>query len=261
MDPDSSPPGPPPERAPGWYRNAQGQVAHWDGTTWTLAPGDGALPPGAGGGAALAPAGDGVPAGEPVPTWSGERTVASAVDEALRPPRRARARGRAWRYARLGIAGFVLVGVGGVGGFLLAGQQAAAPAPTSVGGGATATAPTTVSGTMRHMGFNVDDTEGSTVYVRADDTTCELMGGFSDVNEGASVTVYDADGAIVGNARLGAGKTIYREDNGPRNYIAQCAFAFTVDVPSSPFFQVEVSHRGKVTVTAEEAGAVDLTLE
>ena len=89
----------------------------------------------------------------------------------------------------------------------------------------------------------------------------ELLAGYSDVNEGASVTIYDAAGAVVGTSRLGPGLTTLHIDAGGDAYKAQCTFPFSAEVPASDFFQVEVSHRGKVTVTAEEANSAALTLE
>lgn len=76
---------------------------------------------------------------------------------------------------------------------------------------------------------------------------CTGYSGFSDIAEGASVTVYDPAGKVLATGALGAGKP--DEDSGP------CRFPVRVaSVPKgSKFYQVEVTHRGKVTITAAEA--------
>lgn len=87
---------------------------------------------------------------------------------------------------------------------------------------------------------------------------CGGKGGYDDINRGASVTVYDAGGTVVATGELGEGRFVGQKLDDP------CAFPFTVaNVPGGgQFYQVEVSHRGKVTVTADaaKAGAVKLTL-
>ncbi|KQV03389.1 hypothetical protein ASE03_31020 [Kitasatospora sp. Root187] len=76
---------------------------------------------------------------------------------------------------------------------------------------------------------------------------CTGIGSYNDIAEGASVTVYDSSGQVVATGHLGAG---FRSGT-------KCAFAVTVlRVPLGPkFFQVEVSHRGKITLSAEDAQA------
>lgn len=82
-------------------------------------------------------------------------------------------------------------------------------------------------------------------------TGCAGSGGYDDIVEGASVTVYDASGAVVGTGALGAGKYASEDSTAP------CVFRFAVaGVPAgAKFYQVEVSHRGKVNVTSAEAKA------
>lgn len=77
---------------------------------------------------------------------------------------------------------------------------------------------------------------------------CRGFRGYSDLGEGASVTVYDEKGAVIATGTLQAGVP-----GGAGEFT--CQFPFTIeDVPGgSEFYQVEVSHRGKVTVSAEEA--------
>jgi hypothetical protein len=61
------------------------------------------------------------------------------------------------------------------------------------------------------------------------------------------VTVYDSAGKVVATGSLGTGK--------PKS--AGCVFPVSVaGVPGgSKFYQVEVSHRGKITVSSAEAKA------
>jgi hypothetical protein len=83
---------------------------------------------------------------------------------------------------------------------------------------------------------------------------CAGSGGYDDIRKGAQVTVYDDKGAVVGTSALTGSS--FGTDSG-------CTWFFQVEVPAGPdFYQVEVSHRGKITVTPEEAkaGAVELTL-
>ena len=76
-------------------------------------------------------------------------------------------------------------------------------------------------------------------------------GGTGDIVPGAAVTVYDDGGKVVAQGKLGAGKLLDTSSSVP------CRFPVTVpDVPGgSKFYQVEVSNRGKVTVSAKEAKA------
>jgi hypothetical protein len=92
--------------------------------------------------------------------------------------------------------------------------------------------------------------EGSTRI----DSGCEGYRGYNDIAKGAGVTVYNAVGAVVAKGELG-----------DSTYTGSvCAFKlFVVDVPDGEkFYQVEVTHRGKITVPAEDAkaGRVALTL-
>lgn len=78
--------------------------------------------------------------------------------------------------------------------------------------------------------------------------------GYHDIHEGAQVTVYDAAGKAVGLGRL----------ENARYEAGTCVFEFTVDnVPlGEAIYQVEVSHRGKVSYEFEDArsGRVSLSL-
>jgi hypothetical protein len=86
-------------------------------------------------------------------------------------------------------------------------------------------------------------------------SSCSGSGGYSDIDTGSSVTVYDGSGAVVATGMLGSGRA---------SSSSTCEFAVTVpNVPAgSDFYQVEVSHRGKVTVEGRrlETDGVSLTL-
>jgi hypothetical protein len=83
---------------------------------------------------------------------------------------------------------------------------------------------------------------------------CKGGDGYSDILEGAAVTVYDAAGAVVATGYLGEST---REGG-------TCRFDVSVsDVPvGRRFYKVEVSHRGTVQLTEAEAraGAFGATL-
>ncbi|MBB5892443.1 hypothetical protein [Kutzneria kofuensis] len=85
--------------------------------------------------------------------------------------------------------------------------------------------------------------------------TCHGSGGYSDIADGASVTVYDAAGKV---DAVGAITKPQGLDG------LGCTFSIVVSaVPNDEkFYQIEISHRGKVTVTADDAkaGRVSLTL-
>ncbi|MEV0977811.1 hypothetical protein [Streptomyces sp. NPDC049915] len=71
-------------------------------------------------------------------------------------------------------------------------------------------------------------------------------GGYDDISEGASVTVYGADSSVIATGYLG--------DSTSPSY-GTCAYDIAVqDVPKGErFYKVEVSHRGTVQMTAEQA--------
>ncbi|MFJ3673179.1 hypothetical protein ACIPSE_42640 [Streptomyces sp. NPDC090106] len=69
--------------------------------------------------------------------------------------------------------------------------------------------------------------------------------GYDDISEGTSVTVYGAAGEVVATGRLGESELIG----------TSCVFDIAVvDVPKGEkFYKVEVSHRGTLQLSAEEA--------
>lgn len=76
---------------------------------------------------------------------------------------------------------------------------------------------------------------------------CEGTGGYDDIGLGTSVTVYDAAGTVIAASEL----VLSDFDSAARS----CSFDISVDnVPDGErFYQVEISHRGKVQLSAEEA--------
>lgn len=130
--------------------------------------------------------------------------------------------------------GGLIVGAGGVGlawGLTATPTPAAAPAPT-------AAATFTLTGTMEVSGVR---------NWHPVSTQCEGTGGFDDITEGTGVTVYSGNGTVVGTGRLTNGVV----------FGVRCSFSVVVEkVPvGADFFQVEVSHRGKLTLSAADAKA------
>lgn len=78
-----------------------------------------------------------------------------------------------------------------------------------------------------------------------DDCSASYDSGYDDIAEGTSVTVYGAGGDVVATGELG--------DSTYSGYT--CEFAIAVpDVPKGEkFYKVEVSHRGTLQLSAEEA--------
>lgn len=84
------------------------------------------------------------------------------------------------------------------------------------------------------------------------------LGAYSDISEGVSVTVYDADGSIAGVGALGSGSWESSFASG----IGNCTFPLEVDdLSRSTAYQVEVGHRGKVTVSPDELDFVAIGLD
>lgn len=78
-----------------------------------------------------------------------------------------------------------------------------------------------------------------------DDCSASYDSGYDDIAEGTSVTVYGAKGDVVATGELG--------DSEYASYT--CTFDIAVpDVPKGEkFYKVEVSHRGTLQLSAEEA--------
>jgi len=92
---------------------------------------------------------------------------------------------------------------------------------------------------------------------------CAGTGGYSDIVGGATVTVYDQAGTIVGADILTAGQIDYNHASKSSSgaILGYCTFKMSVvRLPERPFYQVEVAHRGKITVQPADLLKVDLTL-
>jgi hypothetical protein len=75
---------------------------------------------------------------------------------------------------------------------------------------------------------------------------CQGTGGYDDIADGTSVTVYGADGDVVGTGEL---------SDSSFDGMSICTFDIAIeDVPKGEkFYKVEVSHRGTLQLSAEEA--------
>lgn len=95
----------------------------------------------------------------------------------------------------------------------------------------------TLKGSFELTGSVVPDGDGG----------CAGTRGYDDIRDGTSVTVYDAAGSVVATGALS--NSSYDEDT------YDCSFDVTVqDVPKGEeFYKVEVSHRGTLQLTSEEA--------
>lgn len=85
-------------------------------------------------------------------------------------------------------------------------------------------------------------------------TLCHGSGGYDDIDEGASVTIYDNKDVKIATGSLGEGVAITP---------MACMFEFTVkDVPvqETDIYGVEVTHRGQVTFKRADADDIGLTL-
>lgn len=78
---------------------------------------------------------------------------------------------------------------------------------------------------------------------------CSGAGGYSDIDEGAQVTVTNEKGDTIATGYLGQGETISSK---------VCAFKFTVEnAPDAKFYAVEVSRRGELRFSKAEMEAND----
>jgi hypothetical protein len=144
--------------------------------------------------------------------------------------------------AALGLAaglglGYLLFHSSGTTGATSTQKAATTSAPVSPG-----TFDLTGSITLKH-GDYVGDSSGA----------CAGSSGYDDVTGGAGVTITDQAGTVIATGTLDAGNT----------QSAGCKLAFTVTVPASkPFYGVQVSHRGVVQFSGDQAksGGVALSL-
>jgi hypothetical protein len=85
---------------------------------------------------------------------------------------------------------------------------------------------------------------------------CEGSGGFSDINSGADVTIYDGSGTILGNDNLGPGVSMSP---------LECDFVVNLKtLPMSAFYSIGIGNRGKLNYSAAQLDAdhdfLELTL-
>jgi hypothetical protein len=77
-------------------------------------------------------------------------------------------------------------------------------------------------------------------------SNCSGTGGYSDLTEGAAVTVKNESGTVIATGSLdeGVSDAIYPT--------VVCHFSFTIpNVPDAKFYSVEVTHRGALTYSAD----------
>lgn len=109
----------------------------------------------------------------------------------------------------------------------------------------------TITGKMELLG-DAESVSGSAMG-----QPCSGLGGYSDMDAGADVTVKDQDGSLIATGSLGPGEISFLEDP-----FRACAFRFTVNgVPDASFYEVEVGRRGGLTYSKAEMEAQDWTVE
>jgi hypothetical protein len=108
----------------------------------------------------------------------------------------------------------------------------------------------TINGTLDLIGYRGTDTGGSTPGLGA---KCAGHGGYSDLEDGTQVTVKDGAGTLLATGTLSNGKT-----TNP----STCSWTFTIAVPESGFYSIEVSHRGALTFmsSSERAWALSTSI-
>jgi hypothetical protein len=139
----------------------------------------------------------------------------------------------AWAWIGLGlvvIAGIIIVLVAASGGR----DSGSTPRPAAV-----PSSPTTqhITGTLTLNDSDAFWSQGS---------SCSGSGGYSDLDIGGQVTLTDDTAKIIGATTLSAGTATSS---------SECDFNFAFDqpiVPSARFYSVEVTHRGKITDSADE---------
>lgn len=103
----------------------------------------------------------------------------------------------------------------------------------------------------------VDQSTGTGAAPLAGDT-CTTTGGFTDISQGAAVTIGGPDGKTIAVIALSAGTVA-----GDAGSTAQCRFDFDTSVPPGlSEYTVTISHRGTQVFTPEQVreGQVALTL-
>jgi hypothetical protein len=97
------------------------------------------------------------------------------------------------------------------------------------------------------MDGSINLASGATTYGATTPDGCLGYAGYADMNAGTTVTVFDETGKVVALGELQPGTDV--------GGLGGCLFPFSIaDVPSgSKFYSVEVSHRGRVTITEDVA--------
>lgn len=98
-------------------------------------------------------------------------------------------------------------------------------------------------------------------FERTDSGVCAGSGGYSDIVDGAAVTITDQGGTVIATGQLDVGRAnVDTATNRP----IDCTFTFSVmHVPDGKtFYGVTVSHRGAISYSAAQAkgGQVGLSL-
>lgn len=76
---------------------------------------------------------------------------------------------------------------------------------------------------------------------------CTGLRGFSDIRQGAQVTVKDEANTLLAVGHLGPGTT-YEVRRTQFTAYSHCQFSFAIPaIPDRPFYQVEVNHRGALS--------------
>jgi hypothetical protein len=123
----------------------------------------------------------------------------------------------------------------------------ASPEPTV----APTTVPTPVQHTISGSLLLIDMSGRGVGYSVA--SGCGGRGGYSDISEGAQVTVRDDAGKVIATGHLGAGGWASG---------MSCRFDFTIgSVPDAEFYQVEVSHRGPMSYSRADMEAMHWSVE
>lgn len=98
--------------------------------------------------------------------------------------------------------------------------------------------------------------ENGSVTIQPSSSPCHGLSGYDEIHEGTQVTVSDSAGKVIGSGTLGPGSVPDPTVDNP-----VCTFTFDIGkVPDSPFYKLEVAHRGQVTFTRQEVLANDVAL-
>lgn len=101
------------------------------------------------------------------------------------------------------------------------------------GCGGTAASAKSASGHTLTGGLTLNDSDTAA-------NGCTGTGGYSDITSGASVTVENQSGTVIGTGTIGPGTS--------GTELGSCVYTFSVPgLPDESFYQVEVSHRGFVS--------------